>query len=511
MFNFRSVSSIPSPLLISILLIASFAIILFSSHEPYWYDDGLRHIVIAQQFLASGLHTWHQYFFAGYFSTRDLNPWFLSDLAYVPLAWLDTVTALKLTTICQISLLVGAFYLLLRQLHVVPQLQAIFIAVLLLGSEYFTLRLLLGRPFVLSAAVFFFALWAILQRRYLVLAGLIAISVLLSHMFVFTLVLCFVSALWCIWCEQGSFRSALRILSSWLGGASLGFLLHPQQQLYMSYIREVFVVIPFSKDLGIGWEFSSGLLHAEPSVFLILGLLPVLIVLAGRQLGQRYLVLHRASFILLLALSLVFFGGYLIWQRTIDYLWPLLLLTTASIASCSPQFQSMVMQALWQKRIWKLSLLHILVFVGFWQLAGLWLGMRYPSEKPSIVEFDVLQRLPPQARVFNLDWDYFPAYFFFRPDLQYARGMDPTLDYKHNALDFQAIDIVRQGEESITTDAQEWLAEVTKRFNPQYLVIDKLRYPALTSQLAKLASLRVAGKTDKIIAFQIHPSNPANK
>lgn len=51
------------------------------------------------------------FFFAGYFSSRDLNPWFLSDLSYMPLAWLEPISALKLTNLWQIALLVCSLFI----------------------------------------------------------------------------------------------------------------------------------------------------------------------------------------------------------------------------------------------------------------------------------------------------------------------------------------------------------------------------------------------------------------
>jgi len=515
-------------------LASSFFFILFASPDPYWYDDGLRHITIAKQFWFRGIHTWHEYFFAGYFSTRELNPWFLSDLAYMPLAWLDPTTGLKLTTLWQIALLAFSFYLLLRQLHINPLLRVLFIGFLLLGSELFTVRILLGRPLVISTAVFLLILLAILQRRNIIVALLVAVSVLLSHMFVFTLVLSGVSFFWTIWCENGRLRGAIRIAYAWLGGVLLGILLHPQNKQYLNYIAEVFLSIPFSKNLGIGGEFTSGLLDADPAIFFAWGLLPVLFVFISRQLGKRYLFHHRASFVLLFSLSVVFFGGYLFWQRTIDYLWPLLLLTLASMLSCSTQIQNSVHQGLLRRRLFGLSFLHLILLLGLWQVTSLWVGARQTSTRQSLSDFDVLQGLPPQSRVFNLDWDYFPAYFFFRPDLLYARGMDPTLDYKHSAEDFSVADSCRSikkwqslreflaqvdwekgtiewTKETSALNAKNWTSEILQRFQPEYLVLDKTRYPKLVSKLNRLSILRLIHQSPKIAVYQVLNPNTNNK
>lgn len=369
-------SALSPALCASVFFIVFFSFILFSSSEPYGLDAGLRHSVTAQQSLTSDLHT-------------SLFP----DLVNEPLVGLTPITVLKLTTLWQMCLFIWAFHLILRRLHVGSQLQAVFIGILLLGSELFTIRLLLGGPSVLSTAVFFFSLWAIIQRRYIVLAGLTAISVLLSHMFVFILVLCAVSALWSVWCEHGRLRSAFRILASTLVGVSLGVILHPQDQIYKSYIFEVFMVSPFS-NLGIGKEFASGLLHAEPSIFFFLGLVPVLVVLVGRQLGQKYLFSHRATFVLLLTLTAVFLGSYLAWQQILDYLWPLLLLTSAALLSCSPQVQDMILHGLRKRRVWGISILHLLIVLGLWQLGSLWVGAtgaRHPRERPDLVIYSAQQ------------------------------------------------------------------------------------------------------------------------
>lgn len=104
--------------------------------------------------------------------------------------------------------------------------------------------------------------------------------------------------------------------------------------------------------------------------------------------------------------------------------------------------------------------------------------------------------------------------------------MDPTLDYKHAPEHFQVVDSIRRSISwvspleifgqpnwkssalTVTTenshiDAEQWTSEIRFRFQPDFLVLDKLRYPQLVAKLNQLPTLRMEAPTEKIGAYKM--------
>jgi len=521
-------------LVTALCLWVSFAVALFASPDPVHSDDGLRHITIAQQFWSEGIHTWQRYFFAGFFADRNFNPWFLSDLSYMPFAWGDLVLGLKSATLAHVGILLLIFILLLRRLQIEPLLGSILLLLLVWGSDMYTWRLMLGRPFTLGVSVFLLLLWAILCRRYWMVTALTAVSVCLSHLFLFTLPLLCLGGVWLLAERKTPIKSAVLLFTASIFGLLLGFALHPQGSEYFKYLAGTFVSIPFSKNLDLGGEFASGLYQPDAAVLFGISVLGIsLIGLHSKLQGPPW------DWAFLLSLVAVFTLGYASWMRSIDYLWPLFLLASGRLLAITDK-QKAVEAGLFHWRIWGIRPVWIistvcLVHFGLKVQTTLINSVEYP-----LSEFDQLRQVPTGARILNVDWDLFPPLMFFRPDLRYARGMDPTLDVKDNVTKWKLLDTIndrwdlRKEDQSWSeffktlqerTDmsnfrmiwAREadnynrdlWLAEVYRAYEPDYIVVSK-RYPKLAAYLEKAPGLKLIAQSPRLSVYQILNGESAN-
>jgi len=98
------------PILATAFILIVIGGFLFSLNNPISWDDGLRHLAMAREMMVNGFGVgWQKFFFAGYFSQHLLDPWFLANISYIPIANLPTEAGLKIYTLINIALLIGAF------------------------------------------------------------------------------------------------------------------------------------------------------------------------------------------------------------------------------------------------------------------------------------------------------------------------------------------------------------------------------------------------------------------
>lgn len=531
--------------LVVILLVVCLA--LFLPKNPISLDDGLRHFKIAELYrenwmkglagsesaLGGRIEGWGDFFFTGYFSERNFDPWYGADLAYIPFTFIpNPVIGLKVATIGFLVIILLSFLLLLRRYKASPELSALLLFLLFLGSYGFTNRMLFGRPFLLTTGVFLLTYLLLLEKRFFLLALLLAFSVLLSHLFIFPVLLCLLGVVWMLSLKR--WRDSVLLAGAASGGVIIGFLLHPDPPLYLSYLRDVFLRIPFAKELGIGAEFAGGLSDADILLFLILFLLILVFALCRRRFSLPALLSRRPEISLTLFLMLGFLGAYVLWERAVDFLWPLMLLFALQLLTIDANIEReafMHLHSSIHPRLpfrWIQGLL-LLLFLN----SGLIIFQNLKFDRSKSLSFySAIQSIPAQSRVLNIDWDIFPVLFFLRSDLLYARGMDPTFDWVNDVgatklfdrvndrFSFQWSDLPRtiadarmrfngsnlsfvRLKEKEDLDVSLWLKDLRNHFQADYLLLKKGVHPSLIQKLSEGQHLSLAFESHAIVIFSL--------
>ena len=112
-----------------------------------------------------------------------------------------------------------------------------------------------------------------------------------------------------------------------------------------------------------------------------------------------------------------------------------------------------------------------------------------------------MENIPSESRVLNIDWDLFPALFSVRPDLLYARGMDPSYDYLEDPDSIPLFEAVRAPHEY--TDWDTWLTEINQRMPSDYLTLWREGRRGVIETLNQHQALEYIGMSDHIIVYKI--------
>ncbi len=484
-----------------------FLIILPATSIPS-IDDGIRHYTIAKLMGEHGIrwfHGWGDFFFAGYFTKWNSDPWFLSDILLIPLAKLPLLTYYKTLSIINASLLVSILLLFLRSLRI-PSMQGTWIVLLFLFGEYsFIQRLFLARPFALLTCTFLLSIWCVLYRRWLVLFCILMIATLLSHLFVFSLAASILGSLW-LW-TIGERKNAAFISLAAMMGVATGLFLHPQTIAYSHYLLNVFFRIPFLKDIGLGNELYTGLNMGTSVVQLLFGLLTLLICLGISSKKLTAQKCHTTGLTYTGTLGIGLFGCFLFWTRAIDFAWPVLVIIYAQILSALPSLPELVRKHAAEMRISmkmiKISFSLILIAtIARFSYPFLWKHAPSP-----FAYYQSLNVIPSGAKVINTDWDFFPMYFYLRPDLLFVQGMDPAFTYLDNkeafALFAKLYNESEQSEDSLP-DASEWLRTIRTHYDGEYLVVLRYYHESFVEHLKELPELtQMDTNQDNVAIFKI--------
>src|SRR3989344_104036 len=519
-----------------VVVLLFFGGILAVTHNPLSLDDGLRHFVMAKEQLRLGIGavTWSRYFFLTYFIHHAVDPWFLANLSYVPFTFFtSSVAGIKAATFAFLCVLAFSFSLFLRRFPVTPFFTALIIFLFFFGSDTFGFRLMLGRPFVLVSALMLFVLHALITRRWLLLAVLLALSTLFSHLFIFPFGIAVIGSLWWLFiCRHP--RSVCASVFATMGGMTTGIILHPQSREYVLWMKNIFFVVPFSKELDLGGEIYNGLGFADAGVYLLLiSCILLIFLLAVRQ--ELANALHRRPEIILLGvLALLFFAAYLLWVRAIDLFWPMGVILLLSLVSATDGAMQDAKRFLFSKQFpLGIRAMHVVIVLFVITSAHhLWLFVGN-DDRRSVASFSAINAVPAGSTVFNADWEYFPVLFFLRSDLLYARGMDPTHDELpvrsliaklHEAkflpketlfsrewftelwsrVDMKQLGIRRMGEKDVDADA--WLMELRSIAQPQYLALYRGAHPRLIQSLTTSSGATLFSESRAMIIFSLHPS-----
>ena len=467
--------------------------------HPLALDDGLRHFAMARLMAERGIGSisgWGVFFSRPIYQTLNCDPWFLSDVLLIPFTVLPIGPALKVFTLVSVAAVLGSLLLILKHLRLPHLLTVLAILLLAFGNQDFTFRMLIARPFTLMTALILVLYWSILARKPLITTGLIALSFLLSHLFVFPIAICALAIL--LGLLMGKKREAVHLALAVLCGLLIGLLLHPHAIIYLQYLFTVFFRIPFLvHTLSLGNELRpAGLASAAVgTVVLLVFLLHILLMRRGVTME----VFLRKNIVLADLIVIGLFGVYLSWMRGIDLLWPMILILLAQLSSLAPDELLFTISRRLKPWIGALLITYVLlsnatIMIDRWQ----------SDAKRDLSPFAAdLANIPTGASVLNTDWDLLPIYLAVRPDLRYAIGMDPAWTY----LDNERASALVQMMHSTTferadpvIDATKWLDQLLREYPADYLVISKKRYPNFSRQLASVERLRERTESGSTLA-----------
>lgn len=413
--------------LVALLLLSLYAGVLFSLRHPVFLDDGLRHLAMARVMRESGLfigQAWGIFLERGLMSTIAVDPWYLSNLLLVPVAHLPPQSALAIFTWVGLALLTCSFLFVMRRWKIPQHARAVLLFLLLVGDPQFLGRMFIGRPFALMTSMTILFLWALLERRWIIMAILVSVAALLSQLFTFFLLFGGMAILWHLisrrYCDAGFLLLALA------AGCAFGLLLHPQTLAYVSYLSTVFLKIPFLKaETGLSPEMASGLFDIS-AISVLLGCSAAVLgmfALEKRMPASRVLYSSDLAYhcVIVLLLTLMFS----LWVRTIDFLWPVLLLLLARLTAMDPMVWSRLKRAIGipdalHRILCAVIALHVLIVP---------VRLLMDDASHDLSPYRAIERIPSGSHVLNFDWDRFSIYVYLRPDLHYATGIDPSFTY----------------------------------------------------------------------------------
>ncbi len=492
--------------LAALLLLLFCALLLLSLKNPTSMDDGLRHFAMAKQLRDVGIGQvpgWSQFFYEGYLHTHPVDPWFLSDVLLIPFTYFPIAKGLQLFVVCEVAALFAAFLLILRSFRLSARDSTVFLLLLVFGDTQFMGRFLLGRPYALMTAMALFVLYAIFERRWMLLTVLMLISVLLSQLFTFGLFICLCGIF--AYAFTGHTRDALKAGTATVTGVLLGFLLHPQPLLYLEYLYAVFLKIPFLHFIGLSREMQSGIVDGA-SLSVLVALMMITLFNLRFYANDSLPNLKKEPHVLLLSLcTLAFTAAFAFWVRAIDMLWPLLVLTVARFYMMDRSAPRDLLKILLPRKMKVMAFLKwFAIGVCIAEVLLLPYVFTRDDSKHSFAPYAVLDSLPAHAKVLNLDWDAFFAYVARRPDLQYAAGIDRAFTYLTDPDISQSIYLLEQSAGGKDTpDIQKTLNTILAAYPSDYLVVSHKKFPSVIQYLLNHPAYRLISDNGTIAVYAV--------
>ncbi|MSR67619.1 hypothetical protein EXS65_02230 [Candidatus Peribacteria bacterium] len=489
------------PHIVGALSLCLIAILLFSLQNPVSLDDGLRHFAMARLMSEQGIAAadWSRFFSHGYFAHHTVDPWFLSNVAFIPFLPLGPILGLKLFALFLILLLLVVFLYACFVFRTPPIVSAVSVGLLLFFDPSFFYRLLLGRPYELITPLAVLIIIAAISKRPFLIGLSLMLCVLLSQIFIFPLLIAFTAVLWrlslCEWKEA-------RMLLTWVFlGLFAGFFLHPDSLQYAFYIRDTFLRIPLLPGIELGLEMQSGF-RLGSRLLVIVGIVTLLHSVLFKE-GITLRQYGECGLSFLIFLTLLFITFFLLWARAVDFLWPTLILLLTLLLSVSPGIFSRTMIAILPKklsgnrRMGFYILLLLLASVVF----SMHRTLRASDGDRSLETYTQALRFVPQgAMVLNVDWHFFMPAVLVRPDLRYATGIDPSYTYLDSpkALGLFASLTTPKFQSSPTEEeVRAWLKEILALYPSDYLVFFRGRHETIITKLEKdLKMIDVSGSRE---------------
>lgn len=512
-------------------IISLYAALVFLTKNPIALDDGLRHFVMAEKTIGTGVGSvaWSDFFSSGYFTRHRVDPWFLADLLYVPFTSIpDRIIGVKAAGFAFASFMILCFIPFIRLYKPITSIGVLSLLIFAFGSDIFAFRQLIARPFAVMTGIFLLTLFCIVRRRFWLLAPILLFSTLFSHLFVFPFFVCIVSIAWLMTIREH--KSALRCAMFASAGVILGLLLHPWPIEYLLWLKNIFFVIPFAKDLGLGAEVYSGLGFADKSSFLLLAACVLLALRLALHQKLKDAFLQRKEILLYAVITICFFVAYMLWGRTLDFLWPIMVILLLCLATASDSVQRDVITLLTAPftrfRARGIHVVGAMILISIGILAG---SHIFGGDSDRNLAFaDPVRSIPEGSTVFNLDWDFFPVFLFLNSSVRYVRGMDPTIDNENVRMLLRdaigplpekqgnvflrlyrelASEISKkqtsEAEMMTAEEARVWITDVKRAVDPDFIVFHSYRWKRLDDSLRQIPELTVFAKNKSLTVYRL--------
>lgn len=486
----------------ALLLLVCSLIFLFPN--PLAIDDGLRHFAMARYIAELGEIPptgWSGFFYAGYLQTANVDPWLLSDLLLVPLASFPVPVAIKIFTLASVAFIIASALYCGRSLRMPVHLIAVALIIVLAGESLFSIRLFLGRPYVLQTGLILFFIAAVLRRQFWVCAILMCIALLLSQLFVFLVAIFALSFLWLL--AQKRNRDAVMLALCVILGAAIGLLLHPQTAEYSVYIYDVFLRIPFlNKEAGLSQEMQPGTFSmSATSILFITGFIVLCTLLDIRKNGLRTFCASAGS--LLLACTLLFLPMFFVWVRAIDMLWPILIITAFYFYHFNQQEFMRTFAFIFRSRwLWLVPLFFLVMQIS--------ITLRWSFKANAafdLREYSPLEAIPATSRVLNPSWSHFAPYVLINPRVRYVAGIDPSFSYISNPEGSAAMrnlyDNFLSPSPEGEKEAEILLNNILTLYPSDYLVLDSRYYGKGVRAAEKMTNLELVRGTSTVKVYKI--------
>ncbi|PIQ76227.1 hypothetical protein COU78_04675 [Candidatus Peregrinibacteria bacterium CG10_big_fil_rev_8_21_14_0_10_49_24] len=495
------------PLITIVLALVLLSSVLMGLHAPTSLGDGIRHHTLASLLTKNGVRSfggWGDILYGGYFRLHNSDPWFLTHVILMPLGGFESIVAQRIFIVLSISLLSLALLYAMSNLHLSPTTKSVLLVLLLLGHVQFSMRLLIGRPLILMVALSIVVWSTALQKKAVASGVLLAIATLLSHLFLFPFFIVVCAGVW-LWTLHDK-RSAIEMLVAGATGVAAGFALHPQSMEYMHFFFTVFLRIPFMQNLPLGTELQSGIGRMAAPIALA-GAAILLAYYASHACGITKKQLHEKGISLTAFIACVFLLGMCMWVRMLDFLWPVLIVLLAQLLSLQTDMAAKAAKDLLPSFAVRnhVPLLILLLVVGV-NMGKMHYSFRSTDLERMLTHYSApLESIPSGAAVLNIDWDLFPALFTVRPDLRFARGMDPSLDFVANPKVTGLLLAVRSSQPE-KIDWESWERDLAALYPSDYLVIRIPEHVRVLPYLQSLTSLTEVSSGEQIAVFRMSHS-----
>jgi len=473
------------------------------------FDDSLRHFMMGKLMAARGilgLRGWSEWFFAGYLFEHPVDPWFLSNVLYMPFTGFPIAQGLHLYALFSITFLAFCFVLILKNLEVNPVISSLLVLLLIFGHEGFLFRLLIARPFTVITALTVLLMLFIIKKKNIPAGITMVLLVMLSHIFVFPLGVALIGVF--LSYMNKNKQKSLSLFAAVSVGTLVGFFLHPEPIEYLKYMGLVFFRTPFMNFPDRATELSGGL--GEGGIIFVITAVIVLLhflIIFNRKVRQKDLfVLLFLDFV-----AVFFLAQFMLWARSMDFLWPALLVLAGWLTTYFADPFGKLSELFSQKRhaIGALTAAFTL-FVCFVSTVPLALAINFSDKNHSLNFYkQAFANVEPSARILPVRWDWFSPSVAVRPDLKYARGIDPLFDYASNSGAYALMAAVfptRFPETRQYIDAEGWLEASLKVYPSDYLMLSAERYAPIIKSIKKLGYEDVS-QSEKWAVFDVKKIN----
>jgi len=361
----------------------------------------------------------------------------------------------------------------------------------LLLTTPFVFRLALGKPSSAAVLLFIWGVYALLKKRPWLLLGLSTVFVWTHGSWPLIVGMCALAAL-----LQRDWRSILPPFA----GVIVGLVLNPYFPANLIFFWQQTVLIGlmgFRDTIGVGREWYPYPLDdflGDTAPILAFALLAVYGMLMRRDRSPRAHTLLWSS----VALFIITLRA----NRAIEFLAPLLVLFSASLAAAHKDFLAGFFARIPYRRAIAatLAMLSCMAALQLIQLKPL-LARGYRYDAFADASAWLKEHVAPGTLVINTRWEDFPALWMRNPQLQYAIGLDPAFLYLENPDAYHAWQRLTRGES--TPDP----AVIRNTFASDVIIVKK-EFPALYDALRTSPQWKLAYEGEEVWVYEAPDSTP---